>query len=193
MTELLRGPILMFLVASLGMACSLFNREGPNVSCTDLGNGATNACQDGIVVTCHKALVTYQVCDDKSACEQAWQESGAYRCGQADPVPAPASGGADDGGGASGNDAATSTPGTIAVAACGNCPSGYEKVANAINDSCGQCSSQNLCVVASPSLYPTTLEEGACPSGTHSVLTVPDATTANCSAGNTTRSLCANN
>lgn len=76
-------------------ACSLLNREGPAVTCADLGNGATNACADGILATCVGTRVEYKVCDLASACEQGWQTKGAYRCSESEP--APQAGGGDGG------------------------------------------------------------------------------------------------
>ena len=79
------------VLAALGplvlVACSLLNREGPDVSCTDLRNGAENACSDGIVATCTNGTVRYKVCDEKSACSASWQTPGRFRCGQGEPVP----------------------------------------------------------------------------------------------------------
>lgn len=73
----------LFLVA----ACSLINREGPDVSCADLQNGATNACADGIIATCTGGSVTYKVCEQRSACSAPWQTSGRYRCTETEPPP----------------------------------------------------------------------------------------------------------
>jgi hypothetical protein len=92
------GPIVLIL-ATIG-ACSLFNREGPAVTCQDLAGGAINDCRDGILASCDGAKVTYQVCDLKSACEQPWQTPGAYRCNVGDPLKTPTTdGGTVSGGG----------------------------------------------------------------------------------------------
>lgn len=90
-------------------ACSLLNREGPDVSCADLANGAANACADGIIATCSNGSVTYKVCDEKSACSAPWQTAGRYRCTETEPAPnlvASASG--DDGGPSASSDGAAS-------------------------------------------------------------------------------------
>lgn len=70
-------------------ACSLANREGPNVTCADLGNGATNACEEGILATCIGNEITYRVCDEESVCSQSWQVAGAYRCSNTESTPMP--------------------------------------------------------------------------------------------------------
>lgn len=76
----------IFVMAS----CSLFNREGPHVTCADLGGGAKNACKEGIIASCSDgATVTATVCDDSAMCENGWQTSGAYRCSQSDPIYCP--------------------------------------------------------------------------------------------------------
>jgi hypothetical protein len=74
------------LSASLTSACSYLNREGPIVSCATLGNGAENACQEGIIATCEGGSVQYVVCESQSACEALWQVPGQYRCALQDPV-----------------------------------------------------------------------------------------------------------
>jgi hypothetical protein len=68
-------------------ACSLSNREGPDVSCKDLGSGTKNACAEGIIASCESSKVTYRVCDDNDACEATWQQEGAFRCSQGDSLP----------------------------------------------------------------------------------------------------------
>lgn len=99
--HLLRLAIVAVLFLVIG-ACSLLNREGPDVSCTDLHYGAANACSDGIIATCVDGAVRYKVCDDKSACEGSWQSAGAYRCEQSEPAPVlTASPPGSDGGGTS--------------------------------------------------------------------------------------------
>jgi hypothetical protein len=39
--------------------CSIFNREGPTVTCADLQNGVVNACKDGIIASCAGGAVAY--------------------------------------------------------------------------------------------------------------------------------------
>lgn len=79
------------LVVLLGLttaaSCSLANREGPDVTCGQLQNGAVNACKAGILGSCVGGSVTYKVCDDGSACEASWQKQGQYRCAETDPPP----------------------------------------------------------------------------------------------------------
>lgn len=74
--------IVVFMVA-----CSLLNRNGPNVTCADLQGGAINACQDGIIASCaNGTTVTWQVCADTQStdgaevCSAEWQRPGQYRC-----------------------------------------------------------------------------------------------------------------
>lgn len=74
--------LLSFLIAS---ACSLLNRQGPDVTCTELYDGAINACEEGIIATCIGGNVHYAVCDDPNACQEPWQLAGAYRCSTGDP------------------------------------------------------------------------------------------------------------
>jgi len=72
-----RSAIAILLFVS---ACSLANREGPSVTCGSLGDGAKNACQEGIIATCRSSTVNYQACDDQSSCSATWQLAGRYRC-----------------------------------------------------------------------------------------------------------------
>lgn len=87
------GRVLILGVLALSVGCSLLNREGPTVTCQELGNGATNACKDGILATCSGGTVSYNVCDDKSACDGAWQTVGRYRCAERDAPPTSTDGG----------------------------------------------------------------------------------------------------
>jgi len=107
---------------ALGVAtsCSYFNREGPDVTCADLDNGRINACQDGIIATCHDGRVNYQVCTEavggvepNDLCGAAWQQQGAYSCGQgaAGTGGAAGSGGSAGTGGTSGGTGGTSGSG----------------------------------------------------------------------------------
>lgn len=66
--------------------CSILNREGPDVTCADLNNGAKNACEDDIIATCVDGKVTFEVCD-VGACSETWQTDGKFRCSQDDPAP----------------------------------------------------------------------------------------------------------
>lgn len=89
---MLRGTRLLLRVGSVAVfclvdACSLLNREGPDVSCADLQYGAANACLDGIIATCTNGTVAYKVCDQKSACSAPWQTSGRYRCTETEAAP----------------------------------------------------------------------------------------------------------
>ena len=73
-------------------SCSTLNREGPDVTCEDLENGAVNACRDGIIARCMGDAVTFEVCtsDDsptpEEVCEASWQVEGVYRCRESDPL-----------------------------------------------------------------------------------------------------------
>lgn len=88
------GAVTLVLLAG---ACSLLNRDGPDASCADLQNGATNACADGIIATCSSGTVSYKVCDEKSACSAPWQTSGRYRCKETEPAPILTASGGDGG------------------------------------------------------------------------------------------------
>lgn len=73
---------LSVLVCTAG-ACSLQNREGPDVTCADLACGQINACQDGIIAQCVDGeIVRYHVCFEggDDICEASWQIEGQYRC-----------------------------------------------------------------------------------------------------------------
>lgn len=83
----LRKPVFTLSALVLLAGCSIFNREGPSATCVDLGNGATNACSNGIIATCASGTVTYRVCDAENACEQGWQTEGQYRCDQSSQLP----------------------------------------------------------------------------------------------------------
>jgi hypothetical protein len=161
------------------LACSVLNREGPDVTCADLGDGARNACAEGIIATCSAGEVRWHVCDDKKACEQTWQIDGQFRCADSESVPGAGGGG---GSGAIGGSGASGGTGgkASAVAVCGTCPSGYSMAANACNKECGDCGCfQSLCAQQGLAVQ---LAQDACPSGQHSVLAVPNclASCANC-------------
>lgn len=81
----------VLLVALFGIAgglgaqgCSSLNRSGPETSCGDLGNGAINACKEGIIASCADGkTVSYEVCtggDGDETCEAEWQVPGAFAC-----------------------------------------------------------------------------------------------------------------
>jgi hypothetical protein len=49
--------------ALLCIACSLWNQEGPDVTCADLDNGCETTCENGIVASCPDGKhVEYDVC-----------------------------------------------------------------------------------------------------------------------------------
>ncbi len=91
-------------------ACSVLNREGPDVSCSDLDNGGKNACQDGIIATCVNGTVKYEVCDSKDACGESWQVAYHYQCDQS---------GSGGSGGTSGIGGTSGSGGTGAVSGNG--------------------------------------------------------------------------
>ncbi len=66
--------------------CSLQNREGPDVTCADLGCGKYNDCADGIIASCLDGkTMRYHVCDtsdDDDVCSADWQVRGQYKCDQ---------------------------------------------------------------------------------------------------------------
>ena len=84
-TSSIRASDWAFLTLFVG--CSLFNREGPKTTCAELNNGTQNACSNGIIATCMRGMLTYQVCDSENACEQNWQTPGQYKCDQNAPPP----------------------------------------------------------------------------------------------------------
>ncbi len=165
---------LVFVLA----ACSMLNREGPDVTCADLSDGATNACADGIIATCSAGEVRWRVCDDEKACEQSWQVEGQYRCKDSDLVPDPTGGSGGSGGsGATGGAGATGGTGGAApaLAICGSCPTGYSMVANACNKECGDCGCfQNLCVSAAQTAAGVQVAQNFCEQGKHPILSVAD-------------------
>ncbi len=85
------ASVLLFFGAALlaPAACSLFNREGPEVTCAQLkAAGKTSECKEGIIASCPSGTtVTYKVCDEKDVCEESWQVPAGYRCDEADSVP----------------------------------------------------------------------------------------------------------
>ncbi len=74
------------LLGLAGPACSLFNREGIELTCEQLENGAKNACQEGIITSCVEGEVVYRVCELESACKQPWQVRDAFGCGESETV-----------------------------------------------------------------------------------------------------------
>src|SRR5664280_2595103 len=70
-------------------SCSIFNRVGPDASCSALQGGKVNACRDGIIASCRADKLNYVACDDSAACEASWQVPGAFRCRQSDPANCP--------------------------------------------------------------------------------------------------------
>jgi hypothetical protein len=62
-------------------ACSLRNREGPDVTCADLECGRINACKDGIIAQCvDQQTVLFHACPEGDTCGEDWQIDGEYRC-----------------------------------------------------------------------------------------------------------------
>ena len=137
-------------VVFLLVGCSMFNREGPNVTCTDLDNGAQNACSNGIIATCTVGKVTYEVCDLQTTCEQTWQTQGQYRCDQNSQLPNLTGSGGNGGlatgtggawnlsyggtGGATNTGGATSIPGNGGQTGCGSGPCAIGSTGNSTVD-----------------------------------------------------------
>lgn len=193
----LAGFAVLLTSGLLGLACSSLNRSGPDVTCADLQNGAANACAEGIIATCSASRVDWRVCGDKTACEADWQTGGRYRCAETDPLPVliagSSAGGSGGSSGFSGSPVTGGNPGIgVAVAVCGTCPTGYERVANACNSACGDCGCfQNLCVAQAQYTAGVGLAQDSCAAGMHSILSVSDCST---SCGNCgTRELCVSN
>jgi hypothetical protein len=66
-------------------ACSLRNREGPDVTCAQLECGRINACGDGIIAQCVDGVnVRFHVCPTGDTCGEDWQTEGQYRCLESD-------------------------------------------------------------------------------------------------------------
>ncbi len=97
---------LLTLATSLA-ACSLLNRNGPEVTCADLDEGAVNACESGIIATCHGGEMTYVVCDDAGACERTWQVQGAFSCVEGGAPPSTGGGGSGGSSGVGGSNGCT--------------------------------------------------------------------------------------
>ena len=76
----MRVGLIVLCLSIVLPACSLVNRDGPDVSCADLRQGEINACEQGIIARCEDGEVTFEVCDDYKACEVPEQLEGAYRC-----------------------------------------------------------------------------------------------------------------
>jgi hypothetical protein len=73
------------LLGATAGACSMDNREGPDVTCEDLACGRINACQNGIIAQCADGVVVrFRVCQDAAVCERDWQTLGEYRCSESD-------------------------------------------------------------------------------------------------------------
>lgn len=75
------------LAAGLSAACSLSNKEGPNVTCAQLQCGAVNACSDGIIASCADGVtVKWHVCTENAEdiCDKDWQKPGQYQCDEFD-------------------------------------------------------------------------------------------------------------
>lgn len=67
--------------------CSLLNREGPDIDCAGVPDGAQNLCDDGIIASCISGAPAWRVCADAGACEESWQVDGHARCSSTDPIP----------------------------------------------------------------------------------------------------------
>lgn len=77
----------MSVVSLALLGCSLQNREGPDVTCADLANGARNACQEGIIAFCNAGVVAYVACEDSTVCGASWQRPDSFRCSQNESAP----------------------------------------------------------------------------------------------------------
>jgi len=100
-------------------ACSLQNREGPDVTCADLNDGAFNACEQGIIATCSGGAVMWRVCeDDPDVCDAPWQVTGDYSC---EPPFVEGSGGSGGSGGNGGSLGAETCGFKYKEATCSSC------------------------------------------------------------------------
>ncbi len=81
----LLGGLCWWLAAATVAACSLDNREGPNVTCAQLECGRINACKNGIIAQCVDGnTVRFHVCktNGDDVCNEDWQTFGQYRCSE---------------------------------------------------------------------------------------------------------------
>lgn len=77
------GALLIGLAILSNGSCSLYNTEGPDVSCEDLQCGRINACQNGIIASCGDGkTMKFHVCTEeaKDICGESWQKKGEYKC-----------------------------------------------------------------------------------------------------------------
>lgn len=128
----------------LTISCSLLNREGPDVSCADLDNGAQNACKEGIIATCTNSTVVYKVCDDKNVCEASWQSAGEYRCTESETLPVLEVSGA----GGTGGIAGTGGTGGSSQSSGGSGGGGKTCGFTIATASCASCVQANCCTIA---------------------------------------------
>jgi len=82
----LRSTCRLLLAALAVTGCSVLNREGPAVTCAELRYGLLNACEEGIIASCLHGKVVYTLCD-ADACQESFQQPGAYRCAPENDVP----------------------------------------------------------------------------------------------------------
>lgn len=81
--RMLVASLAWVLAAASIAACSLDNREGPEVTCAALECGRVNACSNGIIAQCVDGeTVRYHVCktNGDDVCDEDWQTFGQYRC-----------------------------------------------------------------------------------------------------------------
>ncbi len=129
------------LVALAAVGCSLGNREGPDVSCADLDDGAVNACQEGIIARCDRGAVAWKVCEDEAICDEAWQTPEAYQCAFLDPPPQLTGGGNPAGGNGSGGSIGVGgVGGNTATGGIQGSTGGFEQPAEA-------CGLDDVCIV----------------------------------------------
>lgn len=115
-TKWISGVAVLLTVVGGAPSCSALNREGPLVTCDELGGGTSNACADGIIASCKDgANVTYQVCENdvdgtsaKDLCTASWQAPGNYACSDRN---AGSSGGSNSSGGSPSGDGGSSSGG----------------------------------------------------------------------------------
>jgi len=173
---------ILFTAALLAGGCSFLNRQGPSSTCSDLQNGAINACQSGIIANCSNGKMSYEVCDDSGACGQSWQVPAHYRCNQdAEPQGVGSSSGGSSGSSSGGGSGSSSGGANVpeVVLTCGTCPQGYVLVADTYDDSCKSCYPQSECALTSLSV-----NSGACGPGA-SGRTVMPTDERNCSSTRT--------
>ena len=134
--------LLLLAVLYVG-ACSILNRDGPEVTCADLDNGAFNACKEGVIATCANGQIEYEGCSSDKACEATFQEAGRYRCALTDDIPVGTTSSSNaTGGGTEGTPACGYNFASPACATCVEQSCCAEALACTDDDQCDDCATR---------------------------------------------------